>query len=114
MRLSILSTRSFRTKVAGAALVTAFTALVVVLAVFSFRQWTSERGQLIEDRMVSAQVMAANLAAPLLFRDPKSARDTLASAQAIPDFASVHLFDAEGRVVAELRAKGASRPRPRP
>ena len=44
--------------------------------------------ELIEDRAVSGQVMAGNLAAPLLFGDPASAKETLASARAIPDFAS--------------------------
>jgi signal transduction histidine kinase/DNA-binding response OmpR family regulator len=97
---------TFRNKVAAVAVRTAYVALVVAMLLIFGRHWTTQRRALVEDRTVSAEVMAANLAAPLVFADPTAARETLASARQIPDFAAVYLFDANGRVFAHVdRAK---------
>jgi signal transduction histidine kinase/CheY-like chemotaxis protein len=92
---------SFRAKVTKVAVWTAYAALLIAMSLVFFRTWTAERAQLMDDRTVSAHVMAANLAAPLVFNDPVGAAETLASAREIPDFTAVYLFDADGRVFAK-------------
>ena len=103
---------TFRNKVAAVAVRTAYVALIVAMALIFYRHWTTQRSALVEDRTVSAEVMAANLAAPLIFADPNAARDTLASAREIPDFAAVYLFDAKGRVFAHVDKAKLSAPAP--
>jgi signal transduction histidine kinase/DNA-binding response OmpR family regulator len=105
-----LKRRSFGVKVTAAAVLTAYAALLVAVSSFALHHWNSERAQLVDDRAVSGQVMAANLAAPLIFGDAHSAKETLASARAIPDFASVQLLDAKGRRFAVVENPGAPKP----
>jgi signal transduction histidine kinase len=98
---------TFRARIALAAQAVTCTGLVVA-SVFLFAwQWTTDRAQLLTDRTVQAQAMADNLAAPLLFGDQTSARETLEGARIAPDLVAVRVFDARGRVLADQHGPGA-------
>src|SRR5690606_29482125 len=95
-------TRSFRVKVAGAALATACVALIAAFSLLFARHWTSERAKFSEDRIISAEVIAGNLAEALIFQDDENATATLASARPIPNFSRAAVFDAQGRPFARM------------
>lgn len=100
---------SFRARIAVAALATTCLALVAAGSVFFAHHWSTERAEVVADRIVFARVLAANLAAPLLFRDPDGARETLDSVRRAPDLQVVRLFDASGRLLAEAHGSRVTR-----
>lgn len=109
-RISRLITSSIQTKVAAVAVATALAALLVAYPTFILNEWHSDRGRLLEQREVLADVLAANVAATLIFQDREAAGETLASAAKIPGVSAVWLFDAAGSPFSAYSADHASSP----
>lgn len=102
---------SIQAKVAAVAVATALAALLVAYPTFILHEWNSDRGRLLEQREVLADVLAANVAAPLVFQDREAARETLGSAAQIPGVSAVWLFDATGAPFSAYSAdRGANQP----
>lgn len=87
---------SIQAKVAAVAVATALAALLVAYPTFIVNEWNSDRARLLGQREVLADVLAANVAATLVFEDREAARETLGSAAEIPGVSAVWLFDAAG------------------
>ena len=95
-RLRRLIASSIQAKVAAVAVATAMAALLVAYPTFIVHEWNSDRGRLLKQREVLADVLAANVAATLVFQDREAARETLGTAAQIPGVSAVWLFDAAG------------------
>ncbi|WP_426043082.1 ATP-binding protein [Brevundimonas sp. TWP2-3-4b1] len=101
---------SIQAKVAAVAVATALAALLVAYPTFIVNEWHSDRGRLLEQREVLADVLAANVAATLVFQDREAARETLGSAAKIPGVSAVWLFDAAGSPFSAYSADQANSP----
>ena len=97
---------SIQVKVAAVAVVTALAALLVAYPTFIFHEWNSDRDRLEQQRAVIADVLAANVAAAVVFEDRNAARETLAAAAQIPGVTAVWLFDADGAHFSSYTAAG--------
>ena len=109
-RISRLINSSVQAKVAAVAVATALAALLVAYPTFILSEWHSDRGRLLEQREVLADVLAANVAATLVFQDREAAGETLESAAKIPGVSGVWLFDAAGSPFSAYSADQASNP----
>ena len=103
-RLRRLIASSIQAKVAAVAVATALAALLVAYPTFIVNEWNSDRARLLGQREVLADVLAANVAATLVFEDREAARETLGSAAEIPGVSAVWLFDVAGAPFAAYRA----------
>ena len=92
--------RTFKTRVAGAALLTTVGALLAAFSLFLVRNWGEERDSLVQRRMTLASVMASNASAALVFSDLDKAQEVLVSSRRIPAVTGAALFDADGRLFA--------------
>ncbi|HYC96841.1 ATP-binding protein [Brevundimonas sp.] len=102
---------SIQAKVAAVAIATALAALLVAYPTFIVHEWNSDRTRMLEQREVLADVLAANVAATLVFQDREAARETLGSAAQIPGVSAVWLFDARGAPFSAYSAdSGVSQP----
>ena len=111
LRLRRLIASSIQAKVAAVAVATAMAALLVAYPTFIIHEWNSDRSRIQNQREVLADVLAANVAATLVFEDREAARDTLGSASKIPGVSAVWLFDTGGAPFADYSADiGADQP----
>ncbi|HYC73942.1 ATP-binding protein [Brevundimonas sp.] len=110
-RIRRIIASSIQAKVAAVAVATTLIALLVAYPTFILHEWNSDRGRLLEQREVLADVLAANVAATLVFQDREAARETLGSAAQIPGVSAVWLFDAAGAPFSAYSTDGgASQP----
>lgn len=105
-RIRRIIASSIQAKVAAVAVATTLAALLVAYPTFILHEWNSDRGRLLEQREVLADVLAANVAATLLFQDREAARETLGTAAKIPGVEAVWLFDATGAPFSAYSAGG--------
>jgi signal transduction histidine kinase len=97
---------SLRRKLTAIVMITTVVALAVASALFVvYDRWTVRR-TLVADRAMLAQILGANISAALTFRDPATARDTLAALAADPYVVAACVFDAEGREFASFVRSG--------
>jgi signal transduction histidine kinase/CheY-like chemotaxis protein len=92
--------RSFKTRVAGTALLTTMGALLVAFSLFMIRAWGEERDGMVQRGMTLGAVMASNAGSALLFNDVDRAQEVLTSSRRIPAIRGAALFDREGRLFA--------------
>ncbi|MFO1400926.1 MAG: EAL domain-containing protein [Steroidobacteraceae bacterium] len=93
-----LSLRLTRLALAAAGL-----ALLVAGTAANVTTFLVEKGELVHDMTVQAQVIADNAAAAMLFGDHDSALETLASLHRTDTVVRATLFDAAGRTFADFR-----------
>jgi signal transduction histidine kinase/ActR/RegA family two-component response regulator len=94
---------SLRAKVGGVALVTTFIAVVLSLSLSTWREVSSQRSALIEQRASDADMLASNLSASLAFNDPASAKAVLDSVRRIPSVSDAYVLDKDGSVFVSQR-----------
>jgi len=97
--------RSFRSKVAGVALVTTIAALLAAFTLLLTQGWSAERKQLARSRGAVAQVLAYNLSQSLIFEDRMGAQIRLESVRNDSGFRSALVFDRNGGVFAQMGEK---------
>ena len=108
MRFSNFSVRrSFRSKVAGVALITTMIALLAAFTLLLIQGWGDQRRQLVQARGTAAAVLAYNLSASLLFQDREGAQIRLESVRHVSGFRSALVFDKDGRAFAGIGVKSA-------
>jgi signal transduction histidine kinase len=106
MKLANLSLRrSFRSKVAGVALVTTIAALLTAFTLLLIQGWGAERQQLVRSRGAVAEVLAYNLSQSLVFNDQVGAQIRLESVRRSAGFRSALVFDKDGRLFAQIGDK---------
>ena len=99
---------SLRSKVTTIVMVTTIAALAVASALFVvYDRWTVRRS-LVADRTMLARLLGANTTAALTFRDPVSARDTLAALAAEPHVIAACIYDRQGREFASYARSGTT------
>ena len=94
--------RSFRSKVAGVALLTTITALLAAFTLLLLQGWGAERQQLVQSRGAVAKVLAYNLSASLVFEDKTGAQIRLESVRNVSGIRSAVVFDKDGHVFAQM------------
>jgi two-component system, sensor histidine kinase len=106
MNLAALSLhRSFRSKVAGVALIATIAALLAAFTLLLMLGWSAEREQLARSRGAVAQVLAYNLSQSLVFEDRMGAQIRLESVRNASGFRSALVFDRAGGVFAQMGEK---------
>ena len=78
-------------------------ALALTFAAVALNEGLMLRAQLGENLMTQARIVASNSAAAMLFNDPESARETLASLEASPRVRGAVLFSEDGAPFASYR-----------
>jgi two-component system, sensor histidine kinase len=101
---------SIRTKITFAIMVTTFAALCV--AGFGFAEYGVYRFKHLrmQDLNALANVLGTNSTAPLVFRDPKSARDVLRALGAKPHILAACIYDRHGRPFATYHQGNLGQP----
>jgi two-component system, sensor histidine kinase len=96
--------RSFRSKVAGIAVVATIAALLAAFSLLLMLGWSAEREQLVRSRGAVAEVLAYNLSQSLFFEDRMGAQIRLESVRAV-GFRSALVFDRNGSIFAQVGEK---------
>ncbi|MGI5010357.1 MAG: putative bifunctional diguanylate cyclase/phosphodiesterase [Janthinobacterium lividum] len=89
-------------------LAAAAVALAVAGSILLSHQFISLRRSLAGDVAVHASIIADNVAAPLMFRDPDAAAEMLRSFHSAPFLMEATALDANGKVFAVYRRNGAN------
>ncbi len=96
-------------KLALMILLTSTFTLLLACAAFVTQQWMSFRASTVRELEAVADVVGANSAAPLVFQDAGSARQTLAALRAEPHVLAARIYDNRGAVFADyLRNEAAA------
>jgi signal transduction histidine kinase len=91
---------SFRSRIAGMALLTAVSVLLAAAAVFILQQWMAERSALRHHQTAIAQVIADQAARLADNHDPRWAEDALAPLSKTPTVGGAYLFGPDGKLLA--------------
>src|SRR6185312_2282552 len=91
---------SFRSRIAGMALLTAVSVLLAAAAVFILQQWVSERMSLRDHQTAIAQGIADQAGRLADNHDPHWAEDALAPLAKTPDIGGAYLFGSGGKLLA--------------
>jgi two-component system, sensor histidine kinase len=91
---------SFRSRIAGMALLTAVSVLLAAAAVFTLQQWMSERSALRHHQTAIAQVIADEAGRLAENHDPRWADDALAPLGKTPDVGGAYIFGSDGKLLA--------------
>jgi signal transduction histidine kinase len=92
--------RSFRSRIAGMALLTSVSVLLAAAAVFILQQWMSERSTLRHHQTAIAQVIADQAGRLAENHDPRWAEDALAPLAKTPNVGGAYLFGTDGKLIA--------------
>jgi signal transduction histidine kinase len=103
---------SVRRKLTAVVTATTLVALAVASAAFVVYDRMTFRDALAADRTMLARILGANSTAALTFRDPASARDTLAAVAAQPHVIAAAIYDRDGRQFASYGRDGAAEAAP--
>ncbi|HSA92908.1 MAG TPA: ATP-binding protein [Terriglobales bacterium] len=97
---------SIRKKLTWMSMLTSGTALVLASTAFLAYEWTAFRKEILARVSTQAQIVGSNSAAALLFRDPRSAEQTLAALKAEPEIRAAAIYTREGRLFAFYGRQG--------
>ncbi|MGH1420309.1 MAG: ATP-binding protein [Hyphomonas sp.] len=89
-----------RTKITLAGAIPAIVSLILAGAVFAAMSWVMEHREIVREGRATAQTLAMNVSASLLFNDPTSAEEMLVPLSLSDNVQAVVLFDSEGNVFA--------------
>lgn len=95
---SAFRTQRLRTKITLAGAVPAIACLFLTGAIFSAMSWTMERRAIIIEGNTTAQILATNVSAAMLFNDPVSAKEMISPLASSDTIRAVILRDNEGNI----------------
>jgi signal transduction histidine kinase/DNA-binding response OmpR family regulator len=90
-------------KLAVLIVATSVAALLLLAAATAITEEWDFRTKLAQDAAVQADIMAHSTTAALAFQDADAARQTLSALDLDPHVVSAHLYDADGRLLADYR-----------
>ena len=100
---------SLRRQLALKTVVTSGMAVVLLSAAFLVYDLERFQEALVRRLAAEAEIVGSNSVSAVLFKDPKSARDTLAGLRADPAVKAAAIYDADGRLFATYLREVASR-----
>src|SRR5262249_38641844 len=105
---------SIRQKLTRVAMLASSLALLFAAAAFIVYDIVAFRSAVVRRLSTEAEILASNVASPLLFHDAEAAAGTLSALQAEEHVRAAAIYDAQGRVFARYAPAGSPAPAPSP
>ena len=98
---------SIRRNILAIALVTALLTSIFTLVFFLAGDYRHHQQMLLEQSRVLAKILASNVSAAIVYRDPDTASEILAALREKDDVIGAYIFTADGQLFAEYRNSAA-------